>query len=95
MCPGQTVGLGNSVSSQKIEFLVHMLKTAGSHAKLQGLDVDFFSQQSTWDDKFTWDDPYWKGTNVPKPEEEFAQKKNLSQKRTEETKTYDMGINSS
>ena len=34
-----------------------------------------------------------KEQTVPKPEEEVAQKKKVSQKKTEETKTYGLGIN--
>lgn len=35
-----------------------------------------------------------KQQTVPNPEEEVAQKKNISQKKTEEMKTYGLGVNS-
>uniref|UniRef100_A0A8I3WDL7 Large ribosomal subunit protein uL22 n=1 Tax=Callithrix jacchus TaxID=9483 RepID=A0A8I3WDL7_CALJA len=79
------------------EFLLHMLKNAESNAELKGLDVDSLMRRRTYRAHGRIN-PYMsspchiemilteKEQIVPKPEEEVAQKKKISQKKLKKQK---------
>uniref|UniRef100_A0A2K5DKT7 Large ribosomal subunit protein uL22 n=1 Tax=Aotus nancymaae TaxID=37293 RepID=A0A2K5DKT7_AOTNA len=79
------------------EFLLHMLKNAESNAELKGLDVDSLMRRQTYRAHGRIN-PYMsspchiemilteKEQIVPKPEEEVAQKKKISQKKLKKQK---------
>uniref|UniRef100_A0A8D2B6G7 Large ribosomal subunit protein uL22 n=1 Tax=Sciurus vulgaris TaxID=55149 RepID=A0A8D2B6G7_SCIVU len=79
------------------EFLLHMLKNAESNAELKGLDVDSLVIEHIQVNKApkmcrrTYRahgriNPYMSSPIVPKPEEEVAQKKKISQKKLKKQK---------
>ncbi|OWK09483.1 hypothetical protein Celaphus_00006619 [Cervus elaphus hippelaphus] len=84
-------------SKKSAEFLLHMLKNAESNAELKGLDVDSLVTEHIQDLAHGRINPYMsspchieilteKEQIIPKPEEEVAQKKKISQKKLNKQK---------
>uniref|UniRef100_A0A8C4WE64 Large ribosomal subunit protein uL22 n=1 Tax=Gopherus evgoodei TaxID=1825980 RepID=A0A8C4WE64_9SAUR len=65
------------------EFLLHMFKNAESNAELKGLDVDSLVIEHIQVNKMILTE---KGQIVPKPDEEVAQTKKVSQKKPKKRK---------